>query len=99
MLVSLLLDQEGQLVAGGWACDQLPLGNRYWRDVLGVTSIQDYGSDRCETAVIDLNDRELVNQVLRFHLDPSAEQRQGIMARLDQPLMAKRRAVVARFAA
>lgn len=100
MLVSLLLDQKGQLIAGGWACDQIPLGNRYWREVLSIVGVSDHpGDESCETAVVDLNERDLVDQILAFHLDPTSNQLGSIMARLEQPLRSRPRVVVSKFAA
>jgi hypothetical protein len=99
MLVSLLLGQDGQLIAGGLACDQLPMGNHYWREVLGVTHPRRAFDETCETAVVEIGDQALVDQILSYHLDPDSQQLQSIMAKLEQPLRSKRRVIVPRFAA
>jgi hypothetical protein len=99
MWISLLLDQQGRLIAGGWACDQIPLGQRYWREVLGISKGNNSSLDNCETAIVELKDRDLVDQILLFHLDPTDHQLSAIMAGLDQPLHSRQRVVVSKFAA
>jgi hypothetical protein len=99
MLVSLLLSQDGQFLAGGLACDQLPMDNHYWREVLGLTHPRHGFDETCETAVVEIGDQALVDQILSYHLDPNSQKLQSIMAQLEQPLRSKRRVIVPRFAA
>lgn len=62
MLLALLYDDTGKLVAAAPACDQQPLGNRYWRDVYPGT-VHLVGS---ETAYAEIDDRALVERLLRM---------------------------------
>lgn len=96
MLISLLLNHEGKLVAGGRASDQIPLGQNYWRRILGLP---ENCFDEFETAVVDVSDRRLANMILRYHADPSEYHLNSIMSQLEQPLQERRRVVVGRFAA
>jgi hypothetical protein len=96
MLISLLLDQNGNLVAAGRASDQIPLGNRYWWHRLGLS---DRFSNEFETVVVELNDRQLVRTILNYHLAPSEHRLNTIMDRLEGPLQTRRRFIVGQFAA
>jgi hypothetical protein len=97
MLISLLFDPDGKLLAGGRANDQIPLGEKYWRDFLGLK--QNF-TPKCSTIVIRLSDRKLINAILDYHRAPSETRQHLIMNSLgNSPLQAPRRVVVSRFAA
>jgi hypothetical protein len=70
MLLALLYDDTGRLAAAAPACDQQPLGDRYWREV-NSEGVSLRGS---ETAYVDIDDRWLVDRLLRmdFAYDTSA---------------------------
>ncbi len=66
MLLSILMDDQGQTLAGAMACDQVPLGNDYWVEVLGLPP--DLLRD-CKTAVIEIEDAELADRLSNLHLE------------------------------
>jgi hypothetical protein len=62
MLVALLYQDDGTLTAAAPACDQEPLGDRYWREVL-PDAVRVRGS---ETAYVDIDDTALLNRLVRM---------------------------------
>jgi hypothetical protein len=63
MLLALLYQREGNLAAAAPACDQQPLGDRYWRTVY-PEPLELRGS---ETAYVAIDDAELVDRLLRMN--------------------------------
>jgi hypothetical protein len=62
MLLALLYDDSGRLAAAAPACDQQPLGDRYWREVC-AERVSLRGS---ETAYVNIDDPWLVDRLLRM---------------------------------
>jgi hypothetical protein len=69
MLLALLYDHEDKLSAAAPACDQQPLGDRFWREVCPVT-VGLLGSD---TAYVDIDDTSLVDRLLRMEFQDGVE--------------------------
>jgi hypothetical protein len=62
MLLALLYEQDGRLVAAAPACDVQPLGDRYWNEIYpGAVRLE--GS---ETAYVTIADPWLVTWLLRM---------------------------------
>jgi hypothetical protein len=69
MLLALLYQADGQLAAAAPACDQQPLGNRYWLEVCPEpVNLRD-----SETAYVDIADPDLVHDLLRRNFRDGAE--------------------------
>ncbi|MEM7782848.1 MAG: hypothetical protein AAF939_12325 [Planctomycetota bacterium] len=70
MLMALLYNHEDELIAAGPACDQLPLGDRYWLEFheskIGPDSI-------FETAYVTVVQSELQKKLLMLGIDDSVE--------------------------
>lgn len=66
MLLALLYSADEAVLAAGLACDQQPLGNRYWSEVQAIELPSD-----SETAHVLIEDPDLANQILDFttHFD------------------------------
>lgn len=63
MLMALLYATDDSLVAAARACDQQPLGPRYWTE---VHSLAAETPREGETAYVDIEDRALVERLLRM---------------------------------
>lgn len=63
MLLAILYGQEEEIVAAALACDQQPLGDNYWTDVLAVELNDDF-----QTGYATVEDAELVDHLLEIHL-------------------------------
>jgi hypothetical protein len=69
MLLALLYEDDGKLSAAAPACDQQPLGDRYWREVYPQTvRVQE-----SETAYVDIDDPILVDRLLRMDFQDEVE--------------------------
>jgi hypothetical protein len=69
MLLALLYQADGQLAAAAPACDQQPLGNRYWLEVCPEpVHLRD-----SETAYVEIADADLVHDLLRMNFRDGAE--------------------------
>ena len=66
MLLSLLYCDD-EVIAAAPACEQQPYGQVYWFDQLGT----DADLARCETAVVQIEDPELVPKLLTMTIDGS----------------------------
>ncbi len=66
MLLSILFNSQGQPVASGMACDQIPMGENYWVDVVGLAPTAVHGLD---TAVVNVEDQTLATQLLNQHVE------------------------------
>lgn len=62
MLLALLYQGDGNLVAAAPACDQQPLGDRYWSEVY-PEQVEVRGS---ETAYVAVDDPVLLDRLLRM---------------------------------
>ena len=63
MLLAILYGPKEEIVAAAMACDQQPLGDRFWTDVLAVDLPDDY-----QTGYAKVDDVELANHLLELHL-------------------------------
>ncbi len=62
MLLALLYQADGQLAAAAPACDQQPLGNRYWGEACPeAVNLRD-----SETAYVEIADGLLVRRLLEM---------------------------------
>lgn len=78
MLLALLYQDDGTLTAAAPACDQQPLGDRYWREVY-PESVRLRGS---ETAYVNIDDAWLVDRLLRRDFRDGAEAADAVDAYL-----------------
>lgn len=69
MLLALLYQRDGGLAAAAPACDQQPLGSRYWRDVYPDAVDARDG----ETAYVDVTDETLVERLLNMEFRDGRE--------------------------
>jgi hypothetical protein len=69
MLLALLYQDDGELVAAAPACDQQPLGDRYWRE--GYPEVLTLRGS--ETAYVKIDDPELVDRLLRMDFHDGVE--------------------------
>ena len=67
MYLSLLFDQQDQLIAAAPGCDQQPLGDKYWHAIYPQPLPTELG----ETAVIDIQSKELVDMLLGLAYEPA----------------------------
>lgn len=74
MLLALLYRSEGDLSAAAPACDQQPLGKRYWTEVY-PEAVTLCGS---ETAYVDIDDPEFVDRLLRMHFRDGMEAAEAV---------------------
>ncbi len=68
MYLSLLFDQQDQLIAAAPGCDQQPLGDEYWRAIYPQPLPTLIG----ETAVIDIKSPELAELLLGLAYAPES---------------------------
>jgi hypothetical protein len=69
MLLALLYKHDGELSAAAMACDQEPLGDRFWKEVHPETkSLR--GS---ATAYVNIDDPELAARLLRMEFQDGVE--------------------------
>ena len=68
MYLSLLFDQQDQLIAAAPGCDQQPLGNEYWRLIYPQPLPAELG----ETAVLDIQSKELTELLLGLAYSPES---------------------------
>jgi hypothetical protein len=61
MLLAVLYSADEEVLAAGLACDQQPLGDRYWPDVLAIDMPAEF-----ETAYMQIDDPDFANRVLDF---------------------------------
>ncbi len=74
MLLALLYAHDGELLAAALACDQEPLGNRYWREVYPeVLPLR--GS---ETAYVEIDDALLADRLLRMDFRDGVEAAEAV---------------------
>ncbi len=66
MLVSLLMNEFGQVIGGALACDHLAYGQNFWNDVCGIEA-----SARMESAVLEIPDKSVVEALLNLQYDES----------------------------
>jgi hypothetical protein len=74
MLLALLYEQDGRLSAAAPACDQQPIGNRYWWDVCA----QAVNAERNETAYLNIDDRSFVDRLLRMDFRDGVEAAEAV---------------------
>ncbi len=74
MLLALLYQDDGTLSAAAPACDQQPLGDRYWRE-LYPERVRLRGS---ETAYVDIDDAELVDRLMHMHFRDGVEAAEAV---------------------
>lgn len=74
MLMTILLDSRGELVAAGPTCDQMGVGKHYWHDVLGLES----QAGGYETVVIQVADSTIVQQLVSFHVEQDPQTRRHV---------------------
>lgn len=68
MLMSILYNNAGQMIAAAPACDQQPHGDRYWLDAgVAVVSHQSPGT----TSVVEIANTRLVQTLLDLVYEPS----------------------------
>ena len=95
MYLALLFDEGDQLLAAAPACDQQPLGNRYWREVYPQSISGAWG----ETAIIDIGDRSLSELLLSLAVDssvlPECRARFAAYEKSHGPVLPSRRAQAA----
>lgn len=68
MFLSLLFDQQDQLIAAAPGCDQQPLGNEYWRTFYPQALPAELG----ETAILDIQSNELTELLLGLAYTPES---------------------------
>ena len=68
MYLSLLFDRQDQLIAAAPGCDQQPLGNEYWHNIYP----QPLPSELGETAVLDIQSKELTELLLGLAYEPES---------------------------
>lgn len=73
MLLAVLYCEPDQVAAAAFACDQQPIGDRYWSDFFPGELAQ--GSIR-ETAHVTVNDYQLCYQLLNVGIDDQIDGRQ-----------------------
>lgn len=66
MYLSLLFDQQDQLIAAAPGCDQQPIGVQYWRSIYPQPLPAVLG----ETAVLDIQSKELTELLLGLAYAP-----------------------------
>lgn len=74
MLMTILLDAGGELVAAGPTCDQMGMGGHYWHDVLGLELV----AGAYETVVVQVVDPAVVRQMLSFHVEQEPQTRRHV---------------------
>jgi hypothetical protein len=79
MLLALLYRDDGKLTAAAPACDQEPLGNRYWSEV-APEKARLRGS---ETAYVEIQDADLVDRLLRMDFRDEGEAAEAVDQYLD----------------
>jgi hypothetical protein len=79
MLLALLYQGEGRVSAAAPACDQQPLGNRFWREVY-PEPVALRGS---ETAYVDIDDPVLVERLLRMDFRDGSAAAEAVDAYLE----------------
>lgn len=80
MLMALLYNQEDTIIAAAPACDQIPMGERYWND---VHPFQLSGSELFETAYMNVVHPALRRQLMSLGLDDSID-RHSLTAQVEQ---------------
>jgi hypothetical protein len=78
MLLALLYEHDGQLTAAAPACDQQPLGNRYWEEVYP----EKVNTLDSEIAYVAIDDRSLVERLLTMDFRDGAEAAEAVDAYL-----------------
>ncbi len=82
MLLSVLLDPEGMLVAAAAACDQQPWGQRYWKEVQGLPEALNAG---WETAHLEVDDPLAAEELLLVQPPPKSAADAVVAALLTSP--------------
>ncbi len=89
MFLALLYKSNGQLSAAAPACDQQPLGKRFWREIY-PEKVNLSGS---ETAVVNIEDPSLVERLLEMDFRDGNEAAEMVEAYFaaapDQPVFVR----------
>src|SRR5262245_48342741 len=78
MLLAILYDDDGKVMASAPACDQQPLGNRYWEEI----HPEQLNVRHSETAHVNIDDRRLVERLLKMDFQDGTEAAEAIDAYL-----------------
>ncbi len=78
MLLALLYEDDGRLTAAAPACDQQPLGNRYWLEI----HPEKVNVRHSETAYVNIDDPWLVERLLNMDFADGADAAEAVDAHL-----------------
>jgi hypothetical protein len=87
MLLAILYQDDGQLSAAAPACDQQPLGDRYWKEIY-PEEVRLRGS---ETAYVNIDDPLLVDRLLQMDFRDGVEAAAALDAYLGLAMAASER--------
>jgi hypothetical protein len=82
MLMALLYNEKDVIVAGAYACDQIPYGETYWKEIFPGRL---RWSSEFQTAYTEVNERELQQILLELSIQrtPSSLATREIESRID----------------